>query len=120
MLNMATADVIGNDASLCLTVHRRMCTGRRVCGCRAECHIEDMENDLTLIRVYQPYPFYDAKVSEFWVAALPPEQAIAAVLVALPPGEWKAELANPQLSAEESAGVRLQSGEVVDYSRSRQ
>jgi hypothetical protein len=57
------------------------------------------------------------EVSEFWVAALPADQAIAAVLSNLPDGAWQVELAEPQLSADELAKLKLQPGQVMAYSR---
>ena len=83
----------------------------------APCHIEGM--DITLVRAFRLYQ-PGAQVSQLWVAALPPEQAIAAVLMELSGGDWRAEVAQPQLSADEIAKLNLRPGEVVDYSRSRQ
>ena len=55
-----------------------------------------------------------APTKQLWVAAVPREEAVAAVLKVVPAG-WSAELSDQHLSPERAARLKLRPGEVREF-----
>jgi hypothetical protein len=64
-----------------------------------------------IVEVTTDYLLRGLPRKQFWVAAAPPEQAIALVLGAVPEG-WTAVLADDQLKPDQVALLNLMPGEV--------
>ena len=79
-----------------------------VCALR-RCHIEGMAT-VTLLAVTVPNGF--GKL--FWVAAVPEDQAIEAVLKHVAPGS-KVEIAASKLNRHQIAALNLKPGQVIEF-----
>ena len=74
---------------------------------------------IQIVRVYMTNNgVSDKPTTQLWVAAVPREQAVAAIKKVIP-ADWIAELTNQRLSAENIASLKLRPGDVRELSSAR-
>ena len=74
---------------------------------------------IQIVRVYMTdNGIGDKPATQLWVAAVPREQAVAAVKKVIP-ADWIAELTNQRLSAKHIASLKLRPGDVRELSSAR-